>query len=218
MEYKLFIRQRIRRQFLVSLIFILILGMGWRHPLLGFFIPLCMLLGIGIGLFRGRQWCSWYCPRGSFYDAIIQPLSLKKGTPPIFKNLLFRSAILVLLMLIMFMRIVYLWPNPHRIGLFFMTMLTATTVLGVILGVIFHQRSWCSFCPIGTVIHWLGGSRYPLKIDSATCTECGVCFKVCPMQIAPFKFKKDKVELVKDRDCLKCQSCVHACPEKSLSF
>lgn len=203
---------------MVSVIFVFILGFGWLYPLLGFFIPLCMLLGIGISLFNGRKWCFWYCPRGSFYDAIIQPISLKKITPLIFKNLFFRIGVLVLLMLFMLMRIIHLWPDPHSMGILFMTMLTATTILGVILGILFHQRSWCSFCPIGSIANWLGRGKYPLKIDSRTCIECKLCFKVCPIQITPFKFKKDNLEFVKDADCLKCASCIHTCPTRSLRF
>jgi len=57
-----------------------------------------------------------------------------------------------------------------------------------------------------------------LRIDSKLCTECKLCYKVCPIQIAPFKFKKRGIELIKDGDCLKCGLCVVACPKNALSL
>jgi hypothetical protein len=65
-EYKIFERKRKIKQFVMAIIFLIILIGGWRYSLLGYFIPLCMLLGMGIGLFKGRKWCDWFCPRGSF--------------------------------------------------------------------------------------------------------------------------------------------------------
>jgi ferredoxin len=110
------------------------------------------------------------------------------------------------------------WPSIDRIGMFFVFMLTVTTVLGIILALIFHQRSWCYACPIGTLSNWVGRGKEELGIDSKLCTECGLCYKVCPMQIEPYKFKKEKVESVADGDCLKCGLCVAACPVKALSM
>jgi len=66
--FKDFSKKRLAKQWAVTPLFLLILFGGWKYPFLGFFIPLCMLLGIG--LFRGRKWCDWYCPRGSFYDTL----------------------------------------------------------------------------------------------------------------------------------------------------
>lgn len=53
-EYKTLEKKRAAKQFFTAIIFLVILISGWQYPLLGYFIPLCMLLGIGLGLFRGR--------------------------------------------------------------------------------------------------------------------------------------------------------------------
>ena len=37
------------RQFIMGFIFLIILIGGWHYPLLGYFIPLCMILCMGIG-------------------------------------------------------------------------------------------------------------------------------------------------------------------------
>ena len=61
--------------------FLGLLAAGWVFPLIGYFIPLCMLLGIGVALFRGRTWCNWLCPRGSFADALLKKVSPGRKIP-----------------------------------------------------------------------------------------------------------------------------------------
>lgn len=217
-EYNNLQKKRIIKQFFMAGLFLVIIVGGWRYPLLGYFIPLCMLLGVGIGFFKGRKWCDWYCPRGSFFDVLIKPISPKKEIPKFFKGLPLRIGILSFLMLMMTLQIIKRWPNPYKIGMFFVILLTITTILGVILALIFHQRTWCYFCPIGSMANWVGRRKYPLKIDSKQCNECKLCYKVCPIQVAPFKFKKSSLEIVKDGDCLKCSLCALSCPKRALEL
>jgi len=210
-------KQRRGRQMIMAVAFLAILGAGWRYPLLGFFIPFCMFAGIGIGLFRGRQWCDWLCPRGSFYDAMLTYISPSKEIPRVFKGLPMRIGVMAFLMAMMAVQIVRRWPDPYSIGMFFVLMLTATTTLGVVLALFIHPRTWCCICPIGTMTNWIGRSRSPLHLDSKECTGCSLCGKVCPIQVEPHKFRKDGIEAVKDGDCLKCGLCIAACPKQALS-
>jgi Pyruvate/2-oxoacid:ferredoxin oxidoreductase delta subunit len=99
-----------------------------------------------------------------------------------------------------------------------MIMLTATTGVGVVLGLILHPRIWCCICPIGSIGNWVGRWRFPLKIASEQCTECTLCRKVCPSQVTPFKFKDTGCRTVKDGDCLKCGMCVAVCPKQALTL
>ena len=217
-EFKIWQKSRKFKQILSGIAFLFVLIGGWFWPLLGFFIPFCMVIGITIAFFKGRKWCDWLCPRGSFYDAYMSPISLKKGIPKIFKSEAFRIAILFLLMAIMMSQLVRFWPHPEKIGKFFVIMLATTTVIGVILAILFHSRSWCMICPIGSLGHWVGRGKYPLKIDSKLCTTCKLCEKVCPVGIAPYRYKKEKIEFMTDSDCLKCNLCVKACPTHALYF
>lgn len=217
-EYKTLQKKRRIKQLVMASLFLVVIIGGWRYPLLGYFIPLCMLLGLGIGFFKGRKWCDWFCPRGSFFDVMIKPISPKKEIPKFFKSLPFRIGMLSFLMLMMTLQIIKRWPDPYKIGMFFVILLTITTILGIILALIFHQRTWCCFCPIGSMANWAGRRKYPLKINSKLCTECRLCYKVCPIQVAPFKFKRNELELIKDGDCLKCNLCISVCPKKALNL
>lgn len=126
-------KRRRTGQFIMGAIFLVILIGGWFNPLFGYFIPLCMVFGIGIGLFRGRKWCDWYCPRGSFYDSIMAPVSPKKKIPPFFKGLPLRIGMLSFLMVMMTVQIIMRWPDPYNIGRFFVMLITVTTAVGIIL-------------------------------------------------------------------------------------
>ncbi|MBU4320990.1 MAG: 4Fe-4S binding protein [Thermodesulfovibrionales bacterium] len=210
-------RRRIE-QLIMGVIFLVILIGGWFNPLFGYFIPLCMVLGISIGLSMGRKWCDWYCPRGSFYDAMMAPVSPKKKIPPFFKGLPLRIGMLSFLMIMMTVQIIMRWPDPYKIGGFFVILLTVTTAVGVILSFIFQHRTWCYFCPIGSMANWVGKDKYPLQINSIKCVECKNCEEVCPMQIQPYSYKTDGTQAVKDGDCLKCNLCVAECPEEALNL
>jgi len=216
-EFTAFESNRRKKQSLMAVVFLAVIMGAWFYPFLGFFIPLCMLLGIGVGLFRGRKWCDWFCPRGSFYDVAVSPFSRKKGIPSLLRKTSFRVGMLFLLMLIMITQLIRLWPDLHKIGMLFATLLTVTTVLGVILGILFHSRSWCSICPIGTITALINKNKYPLKIDAKSCIDCGRCEQVCPIELAPHKLKSCDIELIRQKDCLSCNLCIKACPKQSLS-
>jgi len=216
--YKVLQSKRAVRQLIMAVGFFVVVVGGWFYPILGYAMPMCMLIGIGIGLFRGRKWCDWYCPRGSFFDSWLGRVSPQKKIPGFFRRSSVRIGVFLFLMVMMVIQLVRRWPDPAAIGKFFVIMLTITSVVGVILGLVFHQRVWCLLCPVGSAANWVGRARHLLKIDSERCTECGLCYKVCPIQIAPFEFKTDKVEAVRDGDCLKCGLCVAACPQKALSL
>jgi len=215
-QIKAFQQNRRARQFLMAVIFLTVIVTGWYYPLFGFFIPLCMLLGVFIGLSRGRKWCDWYCPRGSFYDSLMYSVSPKKDMPEFVKDLRFRIGILVSLMLVMLVNLVLRWPDLNRIGAFFVLLLSVTTIIGVILSLFFHHRMWCMVCPVGTIINLIGRKKYPLKINSRLCVECRLCRNICPVQISPYKHKKEGEQIVSEGDCLKCDLCVHICPKKAL--
>ena len=216
--YKLFQQKRKTKQLLTALLFVVILTFGWQYPLLGYFIPLCMLLGVGFGLARGRAWCDWSCPRGGFYDVLVSAVSPKREIPALARNLFFRIGVLAVLMTVMTYNLAKRWPDPYRMGMFLVGMVTVTTVIGIILALIFHQRTWCMVCPIGTMTNLIGRNRHPLRINSDLCVECKLCAKVCPVQIKPYTYKGKGIKMVKDGDCLKCGLCVAVCPKKALRF
>jgi polyferredoxin len=221
MDWKLRIKEatevRRARQYILGSFFIILLITGWYFPVIGYFIPLCMIAGVGMATVRGRQWCNWYCPRGSFADTYLKLIGPGKKIPQVLKSNPSRIAVLVFLMSMLTLQIVRLWPDGLAIGRFFVILLTITTVVGIILSLVYHQRSWCYICPIGSLSSWAGKNKQQLIMNNEDCTGCKACSKTCPMQLAPVEMKETR-EMQHKGDCLKCGLCVATCPKDALSF
>jgi ferredoxin-type protein NapH len=210
------LRRRIK-QIVVGTAFPLVLGAGWLYPAVGYFIPVCMLMGIGLATFRGRSWCNWLCPRGSFEDAWLARISRKRQIPRVLRSAPLRLGVMTGLMGLLTWQVVRRWPDPWAIGGIFVLMLSVTTTVAVILGVVWQQRTWCYLCPIGTMANWVGKNRQPLKMAPELCTQCNLCAKNCPMQLKPAALKA-QAAMPNHGDCLKCSLCVESCPQAALAF
>jgi polyferredoxin len=82
------------------------------------------------------------------------------------------------------------------------------------------RRFWCRFCPTGIsagvlnrfrAFSWIPLLRLSKKGEK--CTKCGICQRVCPVQVT-------EVYEIKDGDihtsmCTLCLRCVEMCPEKN---
>jgi len=190
---------------------------GWWYPILGFFVPACMFAAWGIAAVRGRSWCDWMCPRGAFSDSVLSRVSTKRGIPAVLRSTGFRIVMLLVLMTVLALRLPQAWPDPNRIGLVFVMLLTVTTGVAILVGILFHPRTWCLFCPAGTVSNWIGRGRAPqLLIRDNLCTECKRCFEVCPVELRPFAHRSNGV--VADADCIKCGLCVETCASRALGW
>ncbi|OPX99463.1 MAG: putative electron transport protein YccM [Syntrophorhabdus sp. PtaB.Bin047] len=210
-------RSRRLKQVVLGSIFVVLLVGGWFYSLVGYFIPLCMVAGVGLASVRGRKWCNWMCPRGSFADTYMKVISPGRKIPGWLRGTPVRMGVLAFLMAMLVFQIARLWPDPYAIGRFFVMLLTITTVVGLFMALFLHQRAWCSICPIGSLSSWVGKDRYPLDMDKDACVSCGLCAKTCPMQLAPQEMKENETMSFKG-DCLKCGLCVRACPKQALHF
>jgi len=212
---KQFKDKRAALQWYTSIALPIVLVGGWIFPLLGFFLLLCMFGAVGIAFYRGRAWCDWMCPRGSFYDLAVHRLSRNAVIPAVFKTSRVRGLILGLLVIVLGVQIYYAWGDSYAVGRAFVRVLTVTTMAGIVLGAVYKPRAWCQICPMGTLANWIsGGKKQPLHVTEH-CRDCKLCERVCPMQLKPYESKSGYMT---EGDCIKCSSCVAVCPAKALSF
>ncbi|MEW6266125.1 MAG: 4Fe-4S binding protein [Thermodesulfobacteriota bacterium] len=211
--------KRASRQLLFWWILPLAVIAGWRYPVLGYFLPLCMIAATGIAVFKGRYWCDWLCPRGGSWDLFLSRISRKSKIPLFFRTAKFRILVIMIFLTVLAIRLPRVWPDLEGVGGVFVTMLTVTTLVGIILGLPTHHRNWCVYCPVGTMANVLGRGKYPLTI-SAQCNGCRKCDTVCPIQIKRWQYRPENggPAVVPEWDCLKCGLCVEVCPQKALSF
>lgn len=202
-------------------IILIIFGIGgiW-FPAVGTVAILCMLAPVITAFWKGRNWCGYYCPRGSFNDYLLPKISLKRGIPKIFKEYWFRLLFLVLLMGAFFIQLRLAWGNLAAVGLVFVRMVIITTLLGILFGIVYSSRTWCVICPMGTMAHLVAGMKKVRdQINHVTfikdqCIDCKLCSRSCPMGIDVAVYREQG--RVEHGDCLKCLVCVDKCPKKAL--
>lgn len=142
---------RKRIQILLTAIFIVIVSAGWKFSVLGLLVPVVMFMGMVIGPFKGRWVCANACPRGSFLDTIMVKTQYKGRFPGYFRNKFFKFSIVAILMGLMIFRLSVNVRTVSAAGVLFWQMCFATSVVAIVLALIYSHRAWCAICPMGTI-------------------------------------------------------------------
>lgn len=178
---------------------------------------ICMIAPIIISIFKGRYWCGNLCPRGSFYDNIVSKFSNKRKAPKFLKSYYFRSLVFIVMMSMFTLGIKQNWGNLYGIGMVFYRIIVVTTMLGIILSLIYNHRTWCNFCPMGTmasIISKFRNSKNVLHV-STSCVSCKLCEKKCPLGLVPYDYKGN---ILSHPDCIQCGECVNVCPKNAIEY
>lgn len=86
-----------------------------------------------------------------------------------------------------------------------------------VVGSFFVRRVWCRFCPTGSsiaVVNRFRGFKWAsvlhLNKDEEKCTKCGICKRVCPVQVT--EVYEQKGGKITTSMCMLCLRCVEMCP------
>lgn len=200
--------------FIILLAFILLSLFDLRFAIVA---VSCMVAPIIVSFFKGRYWCGNICPRGNFYDKVVSKFSKKRKVPKFFKSYYFRAVILILMMTMFTLGVIQNWGNLYGIGFIFYRIIVITTIIGMILSLFYNHRTWCHFCPMGTlasVVSKMTKNKNGLHVSSH-CVSCRICEKQCSLGIVPYEFKGD---ILSHPDCIQCGKCVTVCPKKSIGY
>ncbi|MGL4730680.1 MAG: 4Fe-4S binding protein [Clostridium sp.] len=200
------------------LIFLTFLVASLFNMTLASIAVVCMVAPLVLALLgKGRFWCGNFCPRGNFYDNILKKFSLKKPVPKFFKSTFLRVFMIFFLIGMFTTGVIKNWGNPAGIGMVFYRIIVVTSLVGIVLGMFFSHRTWCNFCPMGTLASFIAkirGKNINLKVDSS-CVGCNLCAKKCPMGISAKEYKDSHIL---NTNCIHCNECVYACPKKSINL
>jgi ferredoxin-type protein NapH len=177
----------------------------------------CMIAPVIVSIFKGRFWCGNLCPRGNFYDNVVSKFSNKRVPPKFFKSYYFRAVVLIFMMTMFTSGIKQNLGNLYGIGMVFYRIIVITTIIGIALSLIYNHRTWCNFCPIGTMasaISKLRKNKNVLQVSSS-CVSCKICEKKCPLGLVPYDYKGD---ILSHPDCMQCGQCATACPRKAIIY
>lgn len=115
-----------------------------------------------------------------------------------------------------------------KLGFVFVSTYLVVLIIGGITGLIFAPRTWCQFCPMGSIqkaTHGLGritgaAKKTEKKVTiecREKCHQCGKCSRVCPFQLTPYLNFSDNNQF-NNINCIKCATCIKNCPAGVLSL
>ena len=199
-------------------ILLIYLVVGFFYPVIGLLALICMIAPVAFAVRRGRWWCGNACPRGNLYDRLLSKYSPHKPIPAFVRTFGFRLFMVLFIFTMFGVQMYFAWGDWVAMGRVFWMIILITTVVGVTLSFIFAPRTWCSFCPMGTLSNWVTprSGRLPEKyrrvfVKSTCQMKCKSCSRVCPMQLTPYD-SRGNTEGFLDPDCIKCGRCTVACP------
>ncbi len=215
----------------------LAIGVGGQfYPQIGLLVPLIMAAMILMSLLKGKYWCGNFCPHGSFFDELVLKVGRNSLIPGVFKHKVTIAAVLIFFMFNFSRNIINAvtaggaLPLHHRLGFVFSNTYLMVLVVGGLLGLFVNARTWCQFCPMGTLqtgFYRLGKAlNLTVRDEKVTvehperCLSCGQCARVCPMELKPYKqFQKyeDHNQLESEK-CIRCKTCVKNCPAEILQM
>ena len=199
-------------------ILLIYLVVAYFFPTVGIIALICMIGPVAMAFRKGRYWCGHYCPRGSFFDKPVGRFSPHRPIPGVVRTKWFRSLMLAVIFGMFGLQLYLNGLTLAGIGRTFWNIIMLTTIVGIVLAFIYAPRTWCSFCPMGTLSAWVAPKRhkqgFPYVWVSAACQmKCKRCAKVCPMQLKPYDSRGNDNGYLHP-DCIKCGNCIKACPTK----
>jgi len=182
-------------------------------------------------LLLGRRWqCSTICLFNGFASEVFAPAfplfgkrrKLGKGMLGFFaamKWLLLGSS----LMLTVFWLVIWAFDlQPAGMRLLETLETYKYLVVELLLAMFFWTalvgRGYCYYCPLGTVLGWVGRAVGQKIITTrGKCIGCGKCDSACPLSIR-IRDRALKGEAVVDSRCVGCGHCVDVCPVQTLAY
>ena len=194
-----------------------------RLLLSGNWFPCCYLYDSTGRVCRAqRAIVVWEClpPWKLLRPGIGEILAAQKPIPAFVRTKGFRIFMVMFIFTMFGIQMYRAWGDWNDMGRVFWTIILITTIVGVALSFIYAPRTWCSFCPMGTLSAWVSprSGRLPdnyrrIIVGEKCTTKCKLCSAVCPMQLKPYESRNDGNGFLHP-DCIKCGRCIKGCPLK----
>lgn len=201
--------------YIIFLIFLVLVPFNLAFGLLA---VICMVAPILFSVFgKGRFWCGNYCPRGNFYDNILKKFSRGNNTPKFLRNTGFRIFMVIFILTMFTSGFIKNWGSASGIGFIFYRLVLITSIIAVALSFLFNERTWCNFCPMGSIAGFISkirGKNKGIYVNN-NCVSCNLCAKKCPMRLEPKEFKG---KFINSTQCISCGKCTYSCPKNALEL
>ncbi len=185
-----------------------------------------MLLALLVGLIlTGKSFCGWICPLGSIQQGLgwigrrLWPRAynkLPRWLDGALQYLKWAVLVWVLVQTARTGRLIFQDWDPYftlyhiwtdEIALTGYVVTAATVVISF-----FVPRPFCRYaCPLGAFNGIFNSFSFiRIKRDAQTCTDCGRCTKVCPVNI-----DLCASTTIRSIECTRCLQCIEACPQNT---
>ena len=205
-------------------------GEAGIHTTLLFFAAIHAVVLIGT-LVLGRRWqCSTICLFNGFASEVFAPaFPLFGRRKRLGRGMLGFLSVMRWLLLGTSLAFTVLWlvvlifDTPASGMSFFETLETYKyLVVELLLAMFFWTaligRGYCYYCPLGTVLGWLGRAVGQRIVTTASkCIGCGKCDDACPLSIR-IKDRALEGRPVVDSRCVGCGHCIDVCPVRTLAY
>ncbi len=99
---------------------------------------------------RGKIHCQKFCPRGSLLGKFLSGISMQKNLPKFMTTKRFKHGLLIAMLTVFSFSMYHAGWNFKHIAFSMFRFMTMSLVIGIIMGIVFKPRSWCTVCPMGT--------------------------------------------------------------------
>ncbi|WP_430885837.1 4Fe-4S binding protein [Fusibacter sp. JL216-2] len=99
---------------------------------------------------RGKVHCQKFCPRGSLLGRMLEKVSMQNKLPKFMMKKSFKHGLLVVMVTVFSISMYHAGWNFNKIAFSMFRFMTMSLAIGIIMGVFFKPRSWCTVCPMGT--------------------------------------------------------------------
>ena len=136
---------------------------------------------------------AWFFPVLGWAALICMIGPVLRPIPKFVRSFGFRLFMVFFIFAMFGIQMYFAWGDWGAMGLVFWKIILLTTIVGITLSFIYAPRTWCSFCPMGSLSSWVAPKKAPLPKAyksihvSSQCEEkCKLCARVCPMQLTPY--------------------------------
>ncbi len=99
---------------------------------------------------RKKEFCSYYCPRGSFLGQLFKKISFGLITPSFMKRKSFKIVVMIFMLGNLGVSLYLAGTDLNAMGYALFRFVATSTVVAVTLATLFKPRTWCTICPLGT--------------------------------------------------------------------
>ena len=192
------------------------------------------MLVFASALLLGRAFCGWFCWFGGYQELVAWGIGdrLKIKMPR--HVLLYLGAIPFVSL---GLKVYYTWLVNWLVGVpasfsfnlanvepwggqqTGISILITLVLYGPVLMVVFGRRAWCRhLCPIGALLRVFSKVRpSTVRLVNDDCIGCGVCNRVCDMEIDVMGELKAHSE-VRSTNCIACFKCTDECPKGAIAY